>query len=89
MEMVNLYRGIGKTLHELGAYRAYILNSKTVSEERYALKLEIAVDGELDLENAEKVCAEKWENIRFTLLDLNCYEHEDIRDEAIEDGIQI
>ena len=89
MDFLNIYREVGKTLHELGAYRVILLNAKTRQNEPYDLKLEIAVDGEIDILQAEQVCMKKWGNILITLLDLNDYANMDLLREAIEDGIQI
>ena len=73
MEIVNIYREIGKTLHALGAQRVVLLHSKATTKENYEMSLEVAVDGMIDLKNAAKVCKDKWKNINVKLLDLNDY----------------
>ena len=89
MEIVNIYREIGKTLHALGAQRVVLLHSKATPNENYEMSLEIAVDGKIDLKNADKVCRDKWEIINIELLDLNDYSNRELMAEAIEEGIQI
>lgn len=89
MDFLHLYREIGKVLHGLGADRAVILNSKATSNEKFELKLEIAVDGEIELVHAEQVCRKNWRNIDLTLLDLNDYANEELLYETLEDGIRI
>ena len=89
MEMVELYRAIGKTLHELGAYRAVIIRAKATPNTSYEMNLEIAVDGAIDVRYADKICAEKWPNMCIRLLDLNDYDNIELMNEVIEDGIKI
>ena len=89
MEMVKLYRAIGKTLHELGADRAVIIGAKAAPNTSYEMNLEIAVDGAIDVCYADKICAEKWPNICTSLLDLNDYGNMELMNEVIEDGIKI
>ena len=89
METVNIYRAIGKTLHELGAYRAVIVNSKANPNAFFEMDLEIAVDGAIDIGYADKLCKEKWPNIHIELLDLNDYGNIHLMNEVIEDGIKI
>ena len=54
MEIVTLYREIGKTLHSLGAFRVVLLNSKATPKQNEVMSLEIAVDGAIDIKEAEK-----------------------------------
>lgn len=89
MEIVNIYREIGKTLHVLGAQRVVLLHSKATPKENYEMSLEAAVDGMIDLKNAAKVCKDTWENINVKLLDLNDYSNRELMTEVIEDGIQL
>lgn len=89
MKTVNLYRTIGKILHELGAYRAVIISSKATPNTFYEMDLEIAVDGEIDIDYAYKICAEKWPNIYIRLLNLNDYVDINLMNEVIEDGIKL
>ena len=89
MEMVELYRAIGKTLHELGAYRAVIIRAKATPNTSYEMNLEIAVDGAIDVRYADKICAEKWPNMCIRLLDLNDYDNIELMTEVIEDGIKL
>ena len=89
MEIVNIYREIGKTLHALGAQRVVLLHSKATPNENYEMSLEVAVDGMIDLKNAAKVCKDTWENINVKLLDLNDYSNRELMTEVIEDGIQL
>ena len=89
MEIVNIYREIGKTLHNLGAQRVVLLHSKATPNEEYEMNLEVAVDGMIDLKNADKVCKDTWENINIKLLDLNDYSNRELMMEVIEDGIQL
>ena len=89
MNVVDLYREIGRTLHDLGAYRAVLLNAKATPNEVHEMSLQVVVDGLIDVENAVKVCKEKWETIQITLMDLNDYANIDLMKEVIEDGVQI
>ena len=89
MNFLSLYREIGKTLHGLGAERVVLLNSRTITDENYELKLEIAVDGEIDLVQADLICKESWEKIQIAFLDLNDYGKPELLAEVLEDGIQI
>ena len=89
MEIVNIYREIGKTLHALGAQRVVLLHSKATPNEKYEMSLEVAVDGMIDVAEADKVCRATWENIDMKLLDLNDYSNRALMTEAIEDGIQL
>lgn len=89
MEMVELYRAIGKMLHELGAYRAVIIRAKATPNTSYEMNLEIAVDGAIDVRYADKICAEKWPNMCIRLLDLNDYDNIELMNEVIEDGIKL
>ena len=45
MEIVNIYREIGKTLHALGAQRVVLLHSKATPKENYEMSLEVIEDG--------------------------------------------
>lgn len=89
METVTLYREIGKILHQLGAYRAVLVNSKATPGQNCEMYLEIAVDGAIDLNEASKCCKENWEHISIKLLDLNNYENIELMREVIEDGVQL
>ena len=89
MEIVNIYREIGKTLRALGAQRVVLLHSKATPSENYEMSLEVAVDGMIDVTEADKVCRATWENIDMKLLDLNDYSNRALMTEAIEDGIQL
>ena len=89
MEIVNIYREIGKTLRALGAQRVVLLHSKATPNEKYEMSLEVAVDGMIDVTEADKVCRAAWENIDMKLLDLNDYSNRALMTEAIEDGIQL
>lgn len=89
MEIVNIYREIGKTSHALGAQRVVLLHSKATPNENYEMSLEVAVDGMIDLKNADKVCRDIWENMDIKLLDLNDYSNRELMTEVIEDGIQL
>ena len=55
MEIVNIYREIGKTLRALGAQRVVLIRSKATPNEKYEMSLEVAVDGMIDLKNAAKM----------------------------------
>ena len=83
------YREIGKTLHDLGAYRAVLLHSKPTPNEKYRLNLEIAVDGAIDIAQAKDICMKKWDDIHIELIDMNDYKNIHVMQEVIEDGIQI
>lgn len=87
MRIENLYRAIGKTLHELGSYRAVLIHSKATPDASCEMHLEIAVDGAIDISHADKICREKWPNIHIQLLDLNDYDNIELITEVIEDGI--
>lgn len=89
MEIVNIYREIGKKLHALGAQRVVLLRSKATLNEKYEMSLEVAVDGMIDLTYAAEVCRDTWENIAIKLLDLNDYSNRELMTEVIEDGIQL
>ena len=87
METVTLYREIGKALHSLGAFRVVLLSSKVNPEPNALMSLEIAVDGTIDLKEAEKECANRFENVVIKFIDLNDYENHLVMKEVIEDGI--
>ena len=89
METVTLYREIGKTLHSLGAFRVVLLKSKVILEGDITMLLEIAVDGSIDIKEAEKQCLEKFSTTRIKLIDLNDYSDNLVMREVIEDGIQL
>ena len=89
METVTLYREIGKTLHSLGAFRVVLLKSKVILEGDITMLLEIAVDGAIEIKEAEKQCSEKFSTIRIKLIDLNDYSDNLVMREVIEDGIQL
>lgn len=89
MEIVNIYREIGKTLYALGAQRVVLLHSKATPNEKYEISLEVAVDGMIDLKYADQVCREAWGTMDINLLDLNDYSNRDLMTEVIEDGIQL
>ena len=65
MEIVTLYREIGKTLHSLGAFRVVLLNSKATPKQNEVMSLEIAVDGAIDIKEAAEKCLNK-----FTTVDI-------------------
>ena len=90
MEIVNIYREIGNTLHDLGAYRVVLISAKASSKNSpEKMNLEIAVDGSIDVAHASKLCMEKWDNLQITLLDLNDYSDITLMQEVIEDGIKL
>ena len=89
METVTLYREIGKTLHSLGAFRVVLLKSKDILEGDITMLLEIAVDGAIEIKEAEKQCSEKFSTTRIKLIDLNDYSDNSVMREVIEDGIQL
>lgn len=89
MDTVTLYREIGRTLHEMGAFRVVLLNAKAVPGAEKEMYLEIAVDGCMDLENAKIRCRECWPEVEINLIDLNDERTMDLMDEVIEDGIQL
>ena len=89
METVTLYREIGKTLHSLGAFRVVLLKSKVILEGDITMLLEIAVDGAIEIKEAEKQCSEKFSTTRIKLIDLNDYSDNSVMREVIEDGIQL
>ena len=89
METVALYREIGKTLRSLGAYRVVLLNSKVTLLQNFKMSLEIAVDGAIDIKEAEKICSNKFPSVNMKLIDLNDYTNNLVMKEVIEDGIQL
>ena len=89
METVTLYREIGKTLHSLGAFRVVLLNSKVTPEQPVVMSLEIAVDGAIDIKEAEKECLNKFTSVDIKLIDLNDFSNNLVIEEVIEDGIQL
>lgn len=89
METVTLYRKIGKTLHSLGAFRVVLLSSKVSPEANTFMFLEIAVDGTIDLKEAEKECANQFETVDIKFIDLNDYANYLVMKEVIEDGISL
>ena len=89
MEIVTLYREIGKTLHSLGAFRVVLLNSKATPKQNEVMSLEIAVDGAIDIKEAEKECLNKFTSIAINLIDLNDYSNDLVMKEVIEDGIKL
>ena len=89
METVTLYRELGKILHTLGAYRVVLLNAKYTTGHSAEMFLEIAVDGDLDIKEAEKTCAEQFRMVDIKLIDLNDFSNASLLEEAIEDGIQL
>lgn len=89
MEAVTLYRKIGKTLHSLGAFRVVLLSSKVNPEPNAFMFLDIAVDGTIDLKEAEKECANQFENVAIKFIDLNDYANHLVMKEVIEDGISL
>ena len=89
METVTLYREIGKTLHSLGAFQVVLLNSKATPEQNVVMSLEIAVDGAIDIKEAEKKCLNKFTSVAIKLIDLNDFSNNLIMSEVIEDGIKL
>ena len=89
METVTLYREIGKTLHSLGAFRVVLLNSKAAPEQNVVMSLEIAVDGAIDIKEAEKEFLNKFASIAIKLIDLNDFSNNLVMREVIEDGIKL
>ena len=89
METVALYREVGKTLRSLGAYRVVLLNSKVALQQNVKMSLEVAVDGVIDIEEAEKICSNKFPSVNMKLIDLNDYSNNSVMKEVIEDGIQL
>ena len=89
MEIVTLYREIGKTLHSLGAFRVVLLNSKATPKQNEVMSLEIAVDGAIDIKEAEKECLNKFTSIAINLIDLNDCSNDLVMKEVIEDGIKL
>ena len=89
METVSLYREIGKTLHSLGAFRVVLLNSKATPGQDVVMSLEIAVEGAINIKEAEKKCLDKFESVVVKLIDLNDFSNNVVMSEVIEDGIQL
>ena len=89
METVTLYREIGKTLHSLGAFRVVLLNSKATPKQNEVMSLEIAVDGAIDIKEAEKEFLNKFASIAIKLIDLNDFSNNLVMREVIEDGIKL
>ena len=89
MEIVTLYREIGKTLHSLGAFRVVLLNSKATPKQNEVMSLEIAVDGAIDIKEAEKKCSNKFTTVNIKLIDLNDFSNNLVMREVIEDGIKL
>ena len=89
METVTLYREIGKTLHSLGAFRVVLLNSKVSPEKDIEMFLEIAVDGTIDIKEAEEKCLNKFTSVAIRLIDLNDFSNDLVMCEVIEDGIKL
>ena len=89
METVALYREVGKTLRSLGAHRVVLLNSKVTLQQNVKMSLEVAVDGAIDIKEAEKICSNKFASVNMKLIDLNDYSNNLVMKEVIEDGIQL
>ena len=89
MEIVTLYREIGRTLRFLGAYRVVLLNSKVNQNQKVDMSLEIAVDGSLDIIEAQKQCLKKFPHVAIKFIDLNDFSNSSVMIEVIEDGIQL
>ena len=89
METVTLYREIGKTLHSLGAFRVVLLNSKATPKQNKVMSLEIAVDGAIDIKEAEKEFLNNFASIAIKLIDLNDFSNNLVMREVIEDGIKL
>jgi len=89
METVTLYREIGKTLHALGAFRVVLINSKATPGQNVGMSLEIAVEGSINIKEAEKKCLDKFEGVAIKLIDLNDFSNDSVMTEVIEDGIQL
>ena len=53
------------------------------------MTLEVAVDGVIDIEEAEKICSNKFPSVNMKLIDLNDYSNNLVMNEVIEDGIQL
>lgn len=89
MDTLTLYREIGTALHQMGAYRAVIVKAKATPEQMPKMRLEIAVDGGIDIKKAAEQCEKQWPEVRIGLLDLTDFSNQDLMQEVIEDGIQI
>ena len=89
METVTLYREVGKTLRSLGAYRVVLLNSKVTLQQNVKMSMEVAVDGAIDIKEAEKICLNKFTSVNIKLIDLNDYSNNSVMKEVLEDGIQL
>ena len=87
METATLYREIGKTLHSLGASRVVLLKSKVTPEQDVIMSLEIAIEGAIDIKEAEEKCLNRFTSTAIKLIDLNDFSNILAMKEDIEEGI--
>jgi hypothetical protein len=53
------------------------------------MSLEIAVDGVIDMKEAEEKCLNKFTTVSIKLIDLNDFSNNLVMSEVIEDGIKL
>ena len=90
MEIVDIYRIVGKILRSQGASRIYILNSKTIGDgSKFTLSLETIADQIIDYAKAKRMIVEALPDIECTLIQDDHPDYYDLFQEAEQDGIQL
>lgn len=90
MEIVDIYRIVGRILRSQGASRIYILNSKTIDDgSKFTLSLEIIADQIIDYAKANRMIVEALPDIECTLIQDDHPDYYDLFQEAEQDGIQL
>lgn len=84
-EITELYRQIGRELHEQGAEKVILVNAKAHVNDHHDMTLEIVLDGVDESEKFQTLCEELWPNVKIQLLFAD-KEQNRISD-YIEDGI--
>lgn len=84
-EITKIYREIGKKFHKLGAEQVVLLKARSYQEQEIQLSLELAVDGQSDLNKMFEQAKLCWPQVEISILDMN--KNPNLMQEIAEDGI--
>lgn len=87
INIVELYREIGKLFRENGAEQVALLSSKNLHNADCEMRLEIAADGSMNMKNIVEQCYKNWPQVEFVIYDLNNEEKRYLIEEINEGGI--
>lgn len=88
-EIVDLYREIGRTFHQLGAEKVTLLHSRTNPENVEEIILEIAIEGFVKKEELSVKSRELWPFLKIEFILVNELDDHELVNEIMEDGIII